>query len=98
MLGDLFEISRVREAESAAWLIEPFMKGYGKVEDDVAFKAAIHVGAHLVCWITRGPPTRPPGIKERGESLLSIGRDFIIKGWEKDRNFFEGTVLSPLFA
>ncbi|KAF2671864.1 hypothetical protein BT63DRAFT_422377 [Microthyrium microscopicum] len=97
LIGTLVELSHSRGIKPAEWIVDSFLEGYGRIEEEVAFQIAIHVGAHLICWIKRGPPTRPPEVMKRGESLLGIGRDFILNGWANDRQFFEGTVLACLF-
>ena len=79
--------------------MEGVIDGYGKLTDEMAFRTAIYVGVHLVGWYNRrpqkGPRVVPPEVIIVG---LKIGRDFIIKGWEKDRKFFEGSALASLFA
>jgi hypothetical protein len=70
------------------------MQGYGDIDDDFAFRVAIHVGVHFVCWVSRIPGW---GSKEQVKEVVEIGRDFVVKGWEKDRAFFEGTPLKCLF-
>jgi thiamine kinase-like enzyme len=55
MLGDLFETRHFTGIEAGAWLMDAFMEGYGKLNEDLAFKTAIQVGAHLICWGSRLP-------------------------------------------
>ena len=95
MFAELFELKHFRGIEAGFWLIETFMEGYGKVEDDLAFKTAIHAGTHLVCW---GSTVRGWGKQEQVNAVVEIGRDWIVKGWEKDKRFFEGTALGCLFT
>jgi hypothetical protein len=49
---------------------------------------------HLICW---GPAIQGWGTKEQVEKVVEIGRDFVVKGWQKDKPFFEETVLKCLF-
>ncbi|KAI9678372.1 MAG: hypothetical protein M1822_008018 [Bathelium mastoideum] len=98
MIGDLYERKHFFEAESALHTTQGFAAGYGDLSDDEAFRIAIHVGQHLVCWCIRRNPkapfTEPP---EQIEGAICIGTDFIVKGWEKDRAWFEGSELACLF-
>jgi hypothetical protein len=71
----------------------------GDLGDQMAFRTAIYVGVHLTGWYNRRPrkglKLAPPEVIVAG---LTVGRDFILKGWEKDRKFFEGSALTPLFG
>ena len=73
--------------------------GYGALSDEMAFRTAIYVGVHLISWYNRrprkGPRVAPPEVIVAG---LTVGRDFMVKGWEKDRRFFQGSALASLFA
>ncbi len=94
MFAELFELKHFKDIDAGIWLIEAFMIGYGSVEEDLAFKTVIHVGVHLICW---GSRVQGWGSKEQVEKVVEVGRDFVVKGWEKDRGFFEGTALKCLF-
>lgn len=91
VIGDLFETRHFKGIEAAEWLIEGLMEGYGRLDEDVAFKTAIQVGAHLICW----GPTK--GTVEQVEAAMETGRDFVVNGWKKEKRFFAGTALSCLF-
>lgn len=94
MIGDLFETRHFKEIVAADWLIEGFMAGYGDLDDATAFRTAIQVGAHLICWGSRSSKGTP----EQTEAAMRIGKDFVVRGWEKDKSFFNGTVLRCLFS
>jgi hypothetical protein len=94
MIGDLFETRHYEGIEATEWLIEAFMEGYGPVNNDIAFKTAVQVGAHLICWGSMAAKGSP----EQTEHGLRIGCDFVVRGWEKDKAFFNGTVLKCLFS
>jgi len=94
MFAELFELKHFKNIDAGVWLIESFMKGYGEIEEDLAFKTAIHVGTHLICF---GSSVQGWGTKEQIESVVEIGRGFVVEGWEKNRGFFDGTVLKCLF-
>lgn len=94
MFAELFELKHFKDIDAGVWLIESFMEEYGKLDQDLAFKTAIHVGAHLVCF---GSRVQGWGTKEQVEAVVMVGRDWVVKGWEKDGEFFEGTALKCLF-
>jgi hypothetical protein len=94
IVGDLFETRHYKGIEATEWLIEAFMEGYGPVEDSVAFKTVIGVGVHLIGLGS----ISAKGTPEQRDSALRIGGDFILRGWKKDKAFFDGTVLKCLFS
>ena len=94
MFAELFELKHFKDIDAGVWLIESFMDGYGGIGEELAFKTAIHFGTHLICWGTR---VEGWGTKEQIEMVVEVGRGFVVKGWEKDRQFFEGTALKCLF-
>lgn len=94
MFAELFELKHFKNIDAGVWLIEAFMEGYGTIDDDFAFRTAIHVGVHLICW---GSRVQGWGTKEQVEKAVEIGRDFVVKGWGRDRPFFGGTALKCLF-
>ena len=92
MIGDLLERKHYREAHAAAHVMTGFIEAYGPIDEDLAFRTAIYAGVHLICWKTRG---FPKSTKE--EDGMRFGRDLIVKGYEKDRAWFAGSVLASLF-
>jgi hypothetical protein len=99
MLADLYERKQFKDSDSAVAAIRGFVNGYGRISDDVAFRTAIHAGVHLICWHIRRNPNHPlPAPMDKVLSALTIGRDLMLKGWEKHRTWFETSVLAPLFA
>jgi hypothetical protein len=98
MIGDLYGRKHFFKADSALLIIQGFTAGYGVVSDDEAFRIAIHVGQHVICWYKmrnpRAPFTEP---SEQIQDAIRIGTDFIVKGWEKDRAWFEDGELACLF-
>lgn len=95
MISELFELKHFKNIDAGIWLIEALMKGYGKLEDEIAFRTAIHVGVHLICWGSRVPGW---GTKEQVEKVVEIGRGFVVEGWNRDKNYFEKTALKCLFS
>jgi hypothetical protein len=94
MFAELFELKHFKDVDAGVWLIEAFMQGYGNIDDNLAFRTAIHAGVHLICW---GSRVAGWGTKEQVENVVEIGRDFVVKAWAKDKPFFEGTALKFLF-
>lgn len=94
MFAEIFELKHFKDLDAGIWLIEAFMAGYGKLDEELALKTAIHTGTHLICW---GSRVSGWGNKEQVEAVVEIGRDFIIKGWNKDRQWFQSSPLKSLF-
>jgi hypothetical protein len=98
MLGDLYERKHFTGADSAIHIIQGFVAGYGLLTEDEAFRIAIHAGQHLICWYIRRDPNAPfTQPIEKIEGAIRFGTEFIVHGWEKDREWFEGSDLSCLF-
>lgn len=97
IVGDLYEKAVFLNADTKS-VMEAIIDGYGDLSDDMAFRTAIYVGVHLIGWYHRRPRTAPPVAQEVVVAGLTIGRDFICKGWKKDRKFFESTALASLFV
>lgn len=94
MIAEMYELFLYKDIRAALWLIEGFATGYGFVDDDFAFRVAVHVGAHLIGFGTSVPGW---GSKEAIERVCNAGQDLISHSWGKDRAWFEDHDLSPLF-
>ncbi|KAJ5112369.1 hypothetical protein N7532_000414 [Penicillium argentinense] len=94
MIAELYETELFGRSEAGVWIMDGFLEGYGSMSDEMAFRTAVHVGVHLVCWGSRVPGW---GSKEQVEDVVKVGSDFIVHGWKKDREWFEGQTLSFLF-
>ncbi|KAM0523079.1 hypothetical protein ACHAPE_001571 [Trichoderma viride] len=98
MLADLYERKHFRNIDGSIPIIEGFIQGYGPISEELAFSAAIHAGVHLICWYYRRNRNDPlPFPLPKVLAALTLGRDFILRGWAKDKKWFEGSVLAPLF-
>lgn len=74
------------------------IRGYGELNDDMAFRTAAYIGVHVIGWYHRQPEHRRKSIaSEVIVCGLKIGIDFILNGWVRDREFFCGAALSSLF-
>ncbi|KAH8645398.1 kinase-like domain-containing protein [Xylariales sp. PMI_506] len=99
LIGDLYERKLFNSSDITVPVLEGVIAGYGELSDEMAFRTAIYVGVHLCGWYNRRP-RRGPWVpaEEAIQPGLKVGRDFILKGWERDRAFFESTILAGLFA
>ncbi|KAM0461489.1 hypothetical protein ACHAPV_004194 [Trichoderma viride] len=98
MLADLYERKHFRNVDGSIPIMQGFIQGYGPLSEELAFSAAIHAGVHLICWYYRRNRNDPlPFPLPKVLAALTLGRDFILKGWAKDKKWFEGSVLAPLF-
>ncbi|KAF3012249.1 hypothetical protein E8E14_011172 [Neopestalotiopsis sp. 37M] len=99
IVGDLYERKVVNKNDIVIPVMEGVIKGYGELSDDMAFRTAMYVGVHLISWDTRRPRQGPRvAAPEVIANTLTIGRDFILNAWRKDREFFRGSALSSLFS
>lgn len=99
MIGDLYERSVFNGIDTFMPVMHGFIEGYGETDSEMAFRTAIHAGVHMIGWYNRRSPTSPLGAPpEVVVAGLTNGRDLILKGWERDRKFFESSVLASLFA
>lgn len=94
MIAELYELSLFKSMDEGKWVIEGFASGYGEIDDDFAFRTAIHVGTHLVCWGSSVPGW---GSQEQVEKVVSVGKEVIQRAWHKDRGWFEAGDLACLF-
>lgn len=70
------------------------MRGYGETDEELAFKTAVHVGVHLICW---GSRVQGWGSEEQIQRIVEVGKDFVVEGWEKNKAFFTEGPLKCLF-
>ncbi|KAI0853629.1 kinase-like domain-containing protein [Daldinia vernicosa] len=98
MIGDIYERKHFFQTDGAVPAIEGFIQGYGGLGDELAFRTAIHAGVQLIGWYTRRAPTAPLQFPlEKVTDAMRIGRDWILKGWQKDRDYFQSSPLASLF-
>ncbi|KAI1802086.1 kinase-like domain-containing protein [Daldinia bambusicola] len=99
MVGDLYERKHFFQTNCVLTAIEGFIQGYGELDDELAFRTAIHAGVQLIGWYTRRAPTAPLQFPiEKVTDAMRIGRDWIVKGWQMDRDYFQNSPLAPLFT
>lgn len=94
MMAELYEIKLYKDITAGLWMLEGVVEGYGALSDDLAFRTAIQLGAHLVSFGTTVPGWGTP---EQVEMVVRTGRDIIVHAWQKDRGWFKGGDLACLF-
>ncbi|GAD96391.1 hypothetical protein SS1G_01113 [Paecilomyces variotii No. 5] len=96
MIAELYELKHFKDIDAGVWILQGFVAGYHPpLSDEVAFRTAIHVGVHLVCWGSRVPGW---GSQDQVRDVVKIGRDFIVKGWEKDRKWRTKSILECFYS
>ncbi|KAH8130402.1 hypothetical protein FP744_10009295 [Trichoderma asperellum] len=99
ILADLYERKHFKNIDASIPIMQGFIRGYGPMSEELAFSVAIHAGVHLICWYYRRNRNDPlPFPLPKVLDALTLGRDFILKGWAKDKKWFEDSVLAPLFS
>ena len=100
MIADVLERKHFEKAEIAMLTLEALVESYGDtVNDSMAFRAAIHAGAHMLGWHTRRAPGAPLSASpEVVSEFMELATLFIAKGWQKDSKFFSKTALACLFV
>ncbi|KAI1335270.1 kinase-like domain-containing protein [Xylariaceae sp. FL0016] len=103
MIGDLCERHLLKEfsgmasldGDSAALgIMRGFILGYGVLGEDMGFRTAIHAGVHLLCYcIRRDPGVTTPFDDEMGK----MGTDLIVKGWKREKTWFQRSVFACMF-
>ncbi|KAF5636176.1 carboxypeptidase [Fusarium sp. NRRL 52700] len=98
MIGDLYEAYHFHNSDVALTMIRGFIDGYGEVDDDMAFRTAIHAGVQFLGWYNRRIPSDPAkGTTEQISSAAKISTNFIVYGWNREKQWFRRTPLAPLF-
>ncbi|KAL7626920.1 hypothetical protein AAE478_003694 [Parahypoxylon ruwenzoriense] len=95
MIAELYELKLYKSIFGGLWMAQGLVDGYGAVSEDSAFRTAIQIGAHLICFGTSVPGW---GTQEQIENCARVGKDIIIHAWEKDRPWFEQGDLACLFS
>jgi thiamine kinase-like enzyme len=92
--AELYLLAHFRSIEAGSQLISAFMAGYGPIDEDLAFRIALHFGTHLIVW-----PCRVPGWGEGEimEKCIEKGRDYVQRAYTKDIEFFRDGVLDKVF-
>lgn len=94
MIAELYETKLFRDVDPGLWMIKGFLEGYGSISEQTAFRTAIHVGVHLVCW---GSRVAGWGTPEQVEEVVRVGRELIVRAWNHDKVWFKAQPLACLF-
>ncbi|KAH6841130.1 kinase-like domain-containing protein [Chaetomium sp. MPI-CAGE-AT-0009] len=78
MIAELYELSLFKGIDEGKWLIEGFTAGYGHVDDEFAFRAALHIGTHLIAW---GPKAPGWGSEAQVQQVVGVGKDIVLNAW-----------------
>ena len=95
MIAELYELSLFKGIDEGKWLIEGFTAGYGRMNEDFAFRAALGIGTHLIAW---GPKAPGWGSEEQVKQVVGVGKDIVLNAWRHDRAWFESGDLACLFG
>lgn len=93
MIAELYELYLFRGIEAGLWMMKSFWSGYGIDDESFAFRTAIHVGTHLICF------GNVQGWGSQGQvlSVVAKGKEIILRAWNKDKDWFCGSELACLF-
>ncbi|KAJ5675464.1 hypothetical protein N7462_008361 [Penicillium macrosclerotiorum] len=94
MIAELYETKLFRGVDAGISVINGLLEGYGPLSRTMAFRTAVHVGAHLVCWGSRVPGWGSPS---QIEEVVTVGRDLLVHAWTEDQAWLEGSALACLF-
>ncbi|PSS03768.1 kinase-like domain-containing protein [Coniella lustricola] len=94
MIAELYELHLYKNITAGLWLIEGFVAGYGFVSDDFALRTALHVGTHLVGFGSMVPGW---GTAQQARNVVEVGRDIVLRAWDKDTDWFQNHDLARLF-
>ncbi|KAJ5162553.1 Aminoglycoside phosphotransferase [Penicillium coprophilum] len=95
MIAELYETKLFKNLDGGLWMIQGFLKGYGHLDDEMAFRTVIHIGVHLICFGSRVPGW---GTEKQIEEVVKVGRDLIVHGWRKDKAWLADSTLGCLFT
>lgn len=95
MMAELYELWLYKKIQAGLWIMQGFSEGYGPVSENFAFRTAVQMGAHLVCFGTSVPGWGTPA---QVEETAHAGRELVVNAWQKKRAWFDGGELAFLFA
>jgi predicted urease superfamily metal-dependent hydrolase len=100
MIGDLLEKSLWSDGSpttraACEAMMEAFVKGYGTVSEDAVYRTIVHAGVHMMNWYARHPDTEMRG---KAQAFMQTAVEVIVRAWRGEREWFDGNMLSCLFA
>ncbi|KAF7934315.1 uncharacterized protein EAE97_008675 [Botrytis byssoidea] len=84
MCAELYMLTFFKSIPAGKELLIAFIKGYGLIEEDKRWRMLIYIGCHLICW---GSRTAGWGSMEQVEACVELGRDLVVNGWERNREW-----------
>lgn len=96
IICDLITIKHLRSLDAATDILRSLVDMYGIFDTELAFHTAIQTGIRILSsWDYVVPGAHA---KEKTEGLIMLACDLIVKGVQRDREWFEHTVLACLFS
>jgi 5-methylthioribose kinase len=81
--------------ESVTAALNAFLESYRKgfeVDAELAKVAAVHVGAHLICWT----PRIPWGSNELTREVVKEGIEYLVEGYTGTQDWLKRSLIRPL--
>ncbi|KAL4999276.1 kinase-like domain-containing protein [Aspergillus recurvatus] len=96
MIAELYMLKHYKDIDAGLWIIEGFAEGYGydHTTQEMAFRTLIHVGVHFIFW---GSKILGWGSQEQVRNLIELGRELVVRAWERDRTWVDGKSWEILF-
>ncbi|KAL6231059.1 hypothetical protein BDW75DRAFT_221206 [Aspergillus navahoensis] len=96
MIAELYMLKHYKDIDAGLWIIEGFAEGYGyqHITQEMAFRTLIHVGVHFIFW---GSKVLGWGSQEQVRNLVELGRELVVRAWDRDRTWFDGKAWEVLF-
>jgi hypothetical protein len=95
MIGELYALWLYNKLDAALWMLQGYAEGLREQREASVWRIAVQVGVHLLSFGTLHPGR---GTLEQAEEVARLGRDVIVNGWEKNREWFEESELRCLFT
>ncbi len=95
MVAELYELKFFKDIEAGLWIIQGLCSGYGLMDEDFAYRALVHTGAHLIGF---GTSVAGWGTPEQREGMAREGRDILTAAWKRERDFFADHPLKWLLS
>jgi hypothetical protein len=95
MVAEMYALWLYKSIVAGLWMLQGLVAAYRPPSQEFAFRAALQVGAHLICITTAFGNWGTP---QQLEEVVRVGRDIVLHAWHKDRTWFEQGELACLFA
>ncbi|KAF4455790.1 hypothetical protein F53441_1989 [Fusarium austroafricanum] len=95
MLGEMYILWKYKQIDASFWMFQGYAEGLGPRSEESAWKVASQVGVHLLSF---GTLTSGLGTREEIEDVARTARDVIVKAYNRDRAWFDGSDFACLFT